>query len=94
MANFTTDGNHLFIDGQKVIHGWESYNGWFWFAIERWSDAVSDIAPFITPKNTVYFGFVQGFIEEWGYFSLSEIDRLKICIWEISKEQLPFSGRR
>jgi hypothetical protein len=94
MANFTVDGKNLFIDGQKVIRGWESYNGWFWFAIERRGDAFSDLATYITMENTVYFGFVQGFIEEWGYFSLSEIECLKICVWEISKEQLPFAGRR
>jgi hypothetical protein len=94
MANFIVDGKNLIIDGQKVIRGWESYNGWFWFAIERRDDAFSDLATYFTMENTVYFGFVQGFIEEWGYFSLSDIESLKMCVWEISKEHLPFAGRR
>jgi hypothetical protein len=42
----------------------------------------------------VFFGFVQGLEEEWGYFSLAELERLGPMAWEIPKKNLPHSGRR
>ncbi|MHB8095350.1 MAG: hypothetical protein ACYDH0_10470, partial [Candidatus Aminicenantales bacterium] len=44
--------------------------------------------------DTVYFGLVQGFNEEWGYFSKVEIERLKLNVWEIEPQDLPYTGRR
>jgi hypothetical protein len=34
MANFEKKGGKLFIDGKEVLKGWESMDGWFWFATE------------------------------------------------------------
>ena len=31
MAKLTSDGEFLYIDGKKVLKGWESFSGWFWF---------------------------------------------------------------
>jgi len=46
-------------------------------------------------NDVIWFGLVQGFEEEWGYFSQAEIESLgKYKIWEIPKKNLPFSGRR
>ena len=32
MAEFTEKDGKLFIDGKEVLRGFESWNGWFWFA--------------------------------------------------------------
>jgi hypothetical protein len=44
--------------------------------------------------DTIWYGLVQGFEEEWGYFSQAEIERLRPKTWEIPKKNLPYSGRR
>jgi hypothetical protein len=44
--------------------------------------------------DTIYYGLVQGFEEEWGYFSQAEIERLEPKTWKIPKKNLPYSGRR
>lgn len=45
-------------------------------------------------KDIIYFGFVQGFEEEWGNFSLAELESLTPKVWEIPKKNLPYSGRQ
>lgn len=94
MTKFTTDkeGN-LFIDGKKVIKAWESFSGWYWFATEKTREQTSMINN-KPVKDTIWFGFVQGFEEEWGHFSQAEIESLKPKTWEIKKKDLPYAGRR
>lgn len=84
MAKFESDGEKLFIDGKEVIKGFESFSGWFWFATE-----VED-----TEDGKLYFGFVQGFEEEWGYFSEKELKSVGNWIWELPAKALQWSGRR
>ncbi|MBW2301973.1 MAG: hypothetical protein JRF46_17085 [Deltaproteobacteria bacterium] len=55
---FEQRGGHLYINGRKVLKGWESFSGWFWFGVERVKDS-----------DELWFGLVQGFEDEWGYFS-------------------------
>ena len=45
-------------------------------------------------RDTIWFGYVQGLEEEWGYFSQAEIERLRPRTWEIKKEDLVYAGRR
>ena len=45
-------------------------------------------------QDTIWFGYVQGMEDEWGYFSQAEIERLKPKTWEIRKMDLAYSGRR
>jgi hypothetical protein len=95
MAKFESIRNDLYIDGKKVIKGYESYSGWYWFATE---DTGTQTSVFPggreVPNDTIYFGFVQGHEEEWGYFSKAELESLKGKVWEIPKRALPYSGRR
>jgi hypothetical protein len=92
-ARFDCKNDELYIDGKKVLKGWESFSGWYWFATEKIREQVSklDDKPV---KDTIWFGFVQGFEEEWGDFSQAEIESLKPKIWEIPKKNLCWSGRR
>lgn len=94
MAKFETRGDDLYIDGKKVIKGYESFSGWYWFA----TDIVQKQDTFLDGKvhkdDTIYFGFVQGLEEEWGDFSKAELESLKPKIWEIPKKNLVYSGRR
>ena len=95
MTEFKSKGIDLYIDRQKVLRGWESWNGWYWFATEevQKQDSVFPDGRVIE-DDTIYFGFVQGFEEEWGDFSLGELESLKPRVWEIPKKALPYSGRR
>ena len=94
MAKFETRSDELYIDNQKVLRGWESFSGWYWFATEKSRDQLSDFGDGNSVADTIWFGFIQGFEEEWGYFSQAEIERLKPMTWEIPKKNLSYSGRR
>ena len=93
MAKFKSEGDHLFIDGKKVLKGWESFTGWYWFATEKDREQESLING-KGVQDIIWFGYVQGLVEEWGYFSQAEIESLKPKTWKIPAINLPFSGRR
>ena len=65
----------------KVIGMWESFHGWYWYATEIDKSF----------KDTMYFGFVQGFEGEWGYFTKSQLENGSI--WKVPKKNWTFSGR-
>jgi hypothetical protein len=94
VVNFEAKGKDLFIDGNKVQKAWESWNGWYWFGVKRERTQDSLIGDRICKDDTIWYGLVQGFEEEWGYFSQAEIESLKPKTWEIKKVDLPYSGRR
>ena len=41
-------------------------SNWTWYGVE------------FDPDNQVFFGFVQGFENEWGYFSLNELEEVNV----------------
>lgn len=88
MARFSTKGSELFIDGKKVLHGWESFSDWYWFATERVSEQISVING-RNIRDTIWFGFVQGHFEEWGNFSQAELELLAPRVWEIPPKTFP-----
>jgi len=94
MAVFEARGDDLYIDNHKVLRAWESFSGWYWFATEKVCVQDSVIEGKLYEGDTIWFGFVQGFEEEWGNFSQAEIERLAPKVWEIPKLNLPYSGRR
>jgi hypothetical protein len=94
MAKFEALGDELYIDGKKVLRAWESWNGWYWFATEKVREQMSVLANGDSKLDTIWFGYVQGSEEEWGYFSQAEIESLKTKVWKIKKRDLPYSGRR
>jgi len=85
MAKFESVDGGLTIDGKKVLKGWESFNGYYWFATELNADG-----------EGIHFGFIQCQCEEWGYFSENELKHVAKAypLWPIKKHDLPFSGRR
>jgi len=94
VPKFESNGDDLYIDGKKVLKGFESFSGWYWFATEKAGTQDSIIDGKVYKDDTIWFGYVQGFEEEWGYFSQAEIESLKPRTWEIPKENLHYSGRR
>jgi len=80
----------------KVEKAWESFSGWYWFGVERAYTQDSVIEGKVYENDQIWFGFVQGHCEEWGYFSEAELERLikKIKVWEIPQNNLSYSGRR
>jgi len=80
MPKLETKGNRLEIDGKRVLKGWESFSGWYWFGVEE-------------TEPGMWFGLVQGFEEEWGYFSEAELKSNRM-IWKIKAGDLSIAGRR
>lgn len=72
-----------FGERRRVVAAWESFTGWFWFAVEK-------------AGEREWFGFVQGFEDEWGYFSERELEPLirQGLVWRIKDCDLPFAGKR
>jgi hypothetical protein len=91
---FTDRNGTLYIDGKKVIKGFESWSGWFWFALEVSHTQDSVIRGKNYKNDTIWFGFVQGMVDEYGYFSEKELQSLYPKIWEIPAKALPYAGRR
>jgi len=94
-------GKDLIISGgalskpKKVIRGFESFSGWYWFAFELDHVQDSDMGDGkVIVGDKIYYGLVQGHEEELGYFSEGEILSLGSKAWEIPKKNLPWSGRR
>ena len=86
----------LYAGEHRVLRGWESMTGWYWFAVEKICDQMSDLGdgkPDGTP-DTIWYGLVQGQAEEWGSFSQAEIESLGPRAWELKNGSLVYSGRR
>ena len=94
MGEFEAKENELYIDGKKVLRAWESWTGWYWFATEKVGEQMSDFGDGKGIPDTIWYGYVQGMENEWGYFSQAEIERLNPFAWEIPKKHLVYSGRR
>lgn len=82
------------IEDLKVIKGYESFTGWYWFVTDDRDRQDSVIDGKEYPNDVIYFGFVQGFDDEWGYFSKAELETMSNKVWEIKPQDLPFAGRR
>ena len=39
---FEAKNRALFINGRKILRAWESYTGWYWFAVEKVEDRLGD----------------------------------------------------
>lgn len=94
-ARLETREDGLYIDGRKVLKGWESFSGWYWFALEDTGSQDSIIDGRVVEGDTIFYGLVQGFEDEFGYFSQAEIESLgKYKVWQIKAQDLPHAGRR
>lgn len=102
MSDLHTKNGKLYAGDHPVLKGWESFSGWFWFAVEKVEERhvgspVSSGGSMINGRevdDVIWFGLVQGFEEEWGDFSEAEIRSLGSKAWPIKKCDLPFAGRR
>ena len=55
------------IEEKKVIAKYfHPMSNWTWYAVEY------------DPKDRLFFGLVDGFDKEWGYFSLTELESVKV----------------
>lgn len=98
VAKLRTKGENLYIDDglggyHRVLRGWESQSGWYWFATKKVGTQLC-VLNRKEIEDTIWFGFIQGYKDEWGTFSQAEIESLRPKTWEILKENLHFSGRR
>ncbi len=96
LIKLETRADGLYIGGKKVLAGWESFTGWFWFGVERshTQDSVLGDGQVIE-GDQIWYGLVQGFEDEFGYFSQGEIESLgPYKAWPIKAIDLPHAGRR
>jgi len=95
-----TENGILHAGTHPVIKGWESFIGWYWFAVEKVEErrtvdgSGSVMADGSVADDVIWFGLVQGHDEEWGEFSEAEIRSLGNMAWPIKPQALPYSGRR
>ena len=100
MSELRTINGELYAGEHKVLRGWESFSGWYWFGVEVAEERrVADGAGSVMPDGSVvddviFFGYVQGFENEWGYFSEAELNSLPGQVWPIKECDLPYAGRR
>jgi len=64
------------INGKPIIKAWESFTGWYWFAVEE-------------IEQGYFYGFVIGSYPEWGYFTEKELKANFPFIWEIKQSDMP-----
>lgn len=95
-----TMNGKLYAGEHEVLKGWESFSGWYWFAVEKVEERrVADgsgsvMADGAVVDDTIWFGLIQGSEEEWGDFSEAEIRSLGNMAWAIKPQDLPYAGRR
>ena len=93
-GEYKSSSSKLFINDKEVIKGFESYSGWYWFAVEISDRQDSVIDDRVYENDKIYYGYVQGFEHEWGYFSEADIMRAKPKVWAIPMKNLHYSGKR
>jgi hypothetical protein len=86
--------SEMWVNGHKVIRAWESFSGWFWFGVEKVREQLSDFGGARPVPDTIWFGLVQGFEEEWGDFSEAEIRTLGRKAWGLPTTAFAVMGRR
>ena len=100
MSELRTVNGVLYAGDHKVLKGWESFTGWYWFVTEKVEErriadgSGSIMADGSVVDDTIWFGFIQGLEEEWGEFSEAEIKALGNMAWPIKPQDLPIAGRR
>lgn len=74
LPSFEEDENVPF--RQKVVYlkFFSPYNAWRWYVTSY------------DPKTKIFFGLVRGWEDEWGYFSLEELESVTI---NVGKHKIP-----
>ena len=65
MNKLETREDGLYIGDKKVIKGFESFSGWYWFATELEQEDYGG--------HPLWYGFVQGFANEWGSIAAASV---------------------
>ena len=102
MSDLHTKDGKLYAGDHPVLKGWESFSGWYWFAVEKLEErkvsegSGSVMADGSVVDDVIWFGYVQGLEEEWGDFSEAELRPLIKAwqVWPIKACDLPRAGRR
>lgn len=84
------DGS-MTIDGKQVIKIWESFNGWYWYAVEDRGQYTGIDYDGNDVEAHAWFGYVQGEFNEWGTFDSKELERAGV--WEVPRSNWAYTGR-
>ena len=90
-VNIERGDNSMKINGKNVIKIWESFSGWYWYAIE---DQGSYTGVGMDGKNVqahAWYGYVQGMENEWGTWDSNELERAGV--WTVPKSNWGWTGK-
>lgn len=77
------------IKGKPIIKIFESFNGCYWYVVEKAWTQDSLIDGKLYKQDQIYFGYARlshcPQFAEWGYFSEAELRQLGNRIWEVRK---------
>ena len=78
------------IKGKPVIEIFESFNGSYWFVIEKAWKQDSLINGKIFKRDQIFFGYVRlshcPECAEFGYFSEAELNLMKPRVWKVPRK--------
>ena len=85
-----SDGS-MKIDGKNVIKIWESFSGWYWYAIEDQGSYTGVDQNGDDIQAHAWYGYVQGMENEWGTWDSNELERAGV--WTVPKSNWGWTGR-
>jgi hypothetical protein len=89
----TCSMEQITIQGTPVIDIYESFDGSYWFAMEKAWQQDSIIRGKVYKNDQIFFGYVRlsscPECAEWGYFSEAELRSLGPRIWKVPRQDWP-----
>jgi hypothetical protein len=90
-ANIERGDGSMTIDGKTIIKIWESMSGWYWYATEDQGSYTGVGADGEDVQAHAYYGYVQGFENEWGTWDSNELERAGV--WTVPKSNWGWTGK-
>ena len=90
-VNIERGGSSMKIDGKNVIKIWESFSGWYWYAIEDQGSYTGIGADGNEVQAHAWYGYVQGMENEWGTWDSNELERAGV--WTVPKSNWGWTGK-
>jgi len=90
-VNIERGDSSMTIDGKNVIKIWESTSGWYWYAIEDQGSYTGVGADGEDVQAHAWYGYVQGFENEWGTWDSNELERAGV--WTVPQSNWGWTGK-
>ena len=90
-VNIERGNSSMKIDGKNIIKIWESFSGWYWYAIEDQGSYTGIGADGNEVQAHAWYGYVQGMENEWGTWDSNELERAGV--WTVPKSNWGWTGK-